>query len=301
MADLTNMDLGKLIKHYSEDANCRELLKELRWPDGVECPRCGCTSISRISTRDQYDCNECRYRFSVTAGTIFDNTNLPLWKWFVAIYMMLESKKGVSAAQIARTIDVSYPTAWHLCHRIRDAIDEDGDGEFPLLSGIVEVDETWVGGKKKGVGRGSMEGKTMVAGIMERDGDARMDVEEGRDRATLHSFIRRYLADDAEAVYTDDWSAYDGIEDENTVHEVVNHSAEEWVRGEIHTNGVEGLWSLLQRSIVGAYHHVSVKHLEAYLDELEWRFNNRENEHVFRDTLLRLVGAKPLRFHSLTG
>ena len=303
MTNISDMNLVKLIQHYSEDADCRELLKELRWPDGVRCPRCDHDEVYDIKKRNQYQCKACEYRFSVTAGTIFDNTNLPLWKWFVAIYLILESKKGISAAQVGRTIDVSYPTAWHLCHRIREALDEDDDedGPPPLLKGIVEVDETWVGGKKRGVGRGSMEGKTMVAGAVERDGEARMDVVSGRDRERLHGFIKRHVADEADAIFTDDWAAYRGIEDEDTRHETVNHSAEEWVRGEVHTNGVESLWSLLQRSLIGAYHKVNVKHLERYLDELAWRFNGRENPNLFRDTLARMLGHGPLTFEALTG
>lgn len=301
MTDISAMNLAKLVQHYSEDADCRELLETLRWPEGVRCPRCDHDEVYEIASRNQYQCKDCDYRFSVTAGTIFDNTNLPLWKWFVAIYLMLESKKGVSAAQIARTIDVSYPTAWHLCHRVREALDEDDDEDGPpkLLQGIVEADETWVGGKQEGVGRGSMEGKTMVAGALERDGDVRMDVVEGRSRRDLHGFIERHVSDEADAIFTDAWSAYDGIGDADTRHESVNHSAEEWVRGEVHTNGVESLWSLLQRSIVGAYHKVHTKHLERYLDELAWRFNNRDNDNIFRDTLARMLGHDPLTYSAL--
>jgi len=302
MADLTEMNLAKLIEHYREDDACRETLKNLRWPSGVACPRCGSMSVSHISTRKQYDCNDCRYRFSVTSGTIFHNTNLPLWKWFVAIYLILESKKGVSAAQIARTIDVSYPTAWHLCHRIREALEEDDDedGPKPLLKGIVEVDETWVGGKDVGAGRGSTHNKHMVAGAIERGGKVRMDVVDNRTRKALHGLIKRHVSDDAEAIYTDAWQAYRGIEDDDTVHERVNHRANEWVRGNVHTNGVEGLWSLLQRSLIGAFHKVTIKHLERYLDELAWRFNNRDNPNTFRDTLTRMLGHDPLKYQTLT-
>lgn len=299
-ASLSDMNLAKLIEHYSDDDKCREVLEDLRWPDGVRCPRCDHDEVYEVRTRNQYQCKSCEYRFSVTAGTIFDNTNLPLWKWFVAIYLMVESKKGISAAQVGRTIDVSYPTAWHLCHRIREAMDDDDRPDAELLSGIVEVDETWVGGKKKNIGRGSMEGMTMVAGAVERDGNVKMDVVDTRSRSDLHGFIERHVSDDAEAIFTDEWAACEGLADDDTRHETVNYSAEEWVRGEIHTNGVESLWGLLQRSIVGAYHKVSVKHLEAYLGELAWRFNNRDNDNIFRDTLPGVLGSEPLKFEALT-
>lgn len=297
------MNLATLIQHFSDEQKCRETLRDLRWPGGdVCCPRCGDLSVSWISTRDQWDCNGCRYRFSVTSGTIFDNTKLPLWKWFVAVYLMCESKKGISASQIGRTIGVSYPTAWHLCHRIREAMDDDGDAGRPLLTGIVEVDETWVGGYVRGKGKGPANSgnKTAVAGVKSRkDGTVRLAIVQDRSRLSLHGFIRRHVADDAEAIYTDEFISYRGIEDHNTRHETVNHGAKEWVVGDVHTNGVEGVWSLLKRSIVGAFHKVSVKHLDRYLDELEWRFNNRENPFLFRDTIIRLADGRPLRYRAL--
>jgi len=167
------------------------------------------------------------------------------------------------------------------------------------LSKIVEVDETWVGGKKKNVGHGYKWNKTIVAGAIERGGEARLQVLDDRTREVLHGFIKKYVADNAEAIYTDDWLAYKGIENGDTKHETVNHSAEEWVRGDVHTNYVENIWSLLKRSLVGSYHKVSKKHLEAYLDELEWRFNNRNNPYLFRDTLLKLIKSDNLEYKRL--
>lgn len=290
------MNLVKLIEQFKDEDACRDFLEHLRWPDGPMCPRCESESISTLRSRDKYECNECRYQFSVTAGTIFHDTHLPLWKWFIAVYLICESKKGISAAQLGRTIDVSYKTAWYLCHRIREAVEED-DG---LLSGIVEVDETWVGGKREGVGRGSKEGKTAIVGAVERDGKIRLDVIRARDRKTLHAFIKSHVDDGAEAIYTDDWPAYLGIADHNTAHETVTHSKKEWVNGNVHTNTVENVWSLLKRSLVGSFHKISVKHLEAYLDELEWRYNNRHNPYLWRDTLRRMVLADSLRYAELT-
>ncbi len=294
---LKNMDIMKLMdKFHSEDA-CREILEDLRWPDGITCPRCQSKSISRIVSHNVFDCNSCRYQFSVKSGTIFHDSHLPLRKWFVAVFLMVESRKGISANQLKRVLKVSYKTAWYLSHRIREAMTV--DNPVPL-SKIVEVDETWVGGKRKNAGHGYKGNKVVVAGAIQRDGDARLQVVDDRTREVLNEFMKKYIADNAEAIYTDDWPAYKGIADHDTRHETVNHSENEWVRGEVHTNYVENIWSLLKRSLVGSYHKVSKKHLDAYLDELEWRFNNRDNPYLFRDTLLKLIQAENLEYKELT-
>lgn len=288
-----------LIDRFGDEDTCREYLEKLRWPNGPACPRCGDCSVSEITTRDQFDCNGCRYRFSVTSGTIFDNTKLPLRKWFVAIYLMIESKKGISANQMKRTLGVSYKTAWYLCHRIREAM---GDDPLcgPTLFGIVEVDETLVGGERRGVGTGNRVGKTWVVGAVQREGKIRLAKIPNIKRVTLHDFIRRTVKDECEAIYTDELRSYFGIADHNTWHETVTHHESEWVVGDVHTNSVEGVWSLLKRSIMGSFHKISAKHLDRYLEELEWRFNNRDNPFMFRDLLLRLVEGEALRYETLT-
>jgi transposase-like protein/IS1 family transposase len=290
------MNLAKLIENFHSEDKCRKYLEELRWPDGIECPRCKSKVISNIKKRKTYDCDNCRYQFSVTAGTIFHDSHLPLWKWFLTIYMMIESKKGISANQIKRTVAISYKTAWYLCHRIRNALKDADNG---ILDGIVEVDETYVGGKRKGVGRGNKVGKTLIVGACERDGEIRLKVIKHRDKKTLHSFIKEHTKPNTEMIITDEWPAYLGIADHDTDHETVNHSIEEWVRGEIHTNGIENVWSLLKRSIVGSYHKVSTKHINAYLDELEFRFNNRDNPFLFADTLKKLISSDNLEYKEL--
>ncbi|HTQ39155.1 MAG TPA: IS1595 family transposase, partial [Pirellulales bacterium] len=247
------INLCTLIEQFGSESRCRDCLEEIRWPEGPVCPRCGCKSISKIEERNQYDCNSCRYQFSVTAGTILHDSHLPLWKWFLTAYMMIESKKGVSANQVKRTIGVSYKTAWYLCHRIRAAMAEALTGQ---LTGILEADETLVGGKVKGKGHGYKGNKTTVAGVVSRGGAARLKVIPDRTRANLHAFLKEHAADQAEVIYTDDWKAYEGIADANTKHETVNHSIEEWVRGDVHTNTIESVWSLLKRSIIGSFHRV---------------------------------------------
>lgn len=298
---MLDMNLVALVEQFGgpdSEGLCRDYLESLRWPSrSIVCPRCSEQKISEIKERGQFHCLSCDYHFSVTAGTIFHDSHLPLWKWLLATYIMAESKKGISANQMKRTLNVSYKTAWYLCHRIRAAMAEANPS---LLKGIVEADETYVGGKQRYVGRGNRDNKTMVLGAIERGGNVRLQVGSHATRQELHAFIRSTTDDTTEAIYTDDWRAYRGIGDANTRHETVNHSAEEWVRGDVHTNTVEGVWSLFKRSIVGSYHKVSVKHLDAYLQELEWRFNNRDNPFLFRETMRKLLQSEQLEYKSLT-
>ncbi|PLS84679.1 MAG: hypothetical protein CYG60_16650 [Actinobacteria bacterium] len=290
------MNLVELIDRFHSEDRCRARLEELRWPDGVECSRCESKNVARMEDRHQYQCRSCRYQFSVTAGTIFHDTHLPLWKWFLAVYLIVESRKGISANQLKRMIGVSYKTAWYLAHRIRAALNE---VDAQLLKGIVEVDETFVGGEMKGKGRGYRGNKVTVVGAMQRGGNICLKVVRGTDRETLHGFIRENTAGDTAAIYTDEWPAYRGIADEDTEHKTVKHRDKEYVAGDVHTNSIENVWSLLERSIVGSYHQVSAKHLDAYLDELEFRFNNRENPYMFRDAMLKLVVAETLPYAKL--
>jgi len=221
---------------------------------------------------------------------------LSLPRWFLAIYLITESKKGISALQMKRTLGIAYQTAWYLCHRIRAAM---RDINSELLRGIVEIDETYVGGKVRGMGHGYKGNKSIAIGAVQRGGKIRLQVIPHATKANLHKFIAENTAPDTEAIYTDELPAYLGIADEDTRHESVCHSAEEWVRGDVHTNGIESVWSLLKRSIIGSYHQVSMKHLDAYLDELEFRFNNRRNDCIFRDTLTKLVNAGKLPLSEL--
>ena len=291
------MNLVTLVERFHSEDACREYLEKLRWPEGIECPRCQSKSISEIRDRDQFDCNSCRYQFSVTAGTIFHDTHLHLWKWFAAIYLMCESKKGISANQLKRTLGVSYKTAWYLCHRIREAMRGKGS---ELLRGAIEIDETFIGGKVRGKGKGYKGNKAVVVGAVQRGGEIRLKVAAGRDSLALREFIRRHTHDETDVFYTDEWDGYDGIGDKDTRHERIKHRAGEYVYGEVHTNNVENVWSLLKRSIVGSFHKVSVKHLDRYLDELEWRFNNRKNPFLFRDTLRRMIESDSLQYQRLT-
>jgi len=293
-----DMDLMKLMEEFGTEGQCRDRLTSLRWPDGVKCPRCESDKVRNSYTRFQYDCGTCGYQFSATAGTIFHDSHLPLPKWFAAIYLIVESKKGMSANQMKRTLHISYKTAWYLCHRIRAAMRQ---AMTPTMKGTVEIDETYIGGKVRGKGKGYVGNKAIVAGIRERGGRIELEVVPSNDKPTLQAFVKANLAPDAKAIYTDEHPSYKGMDMKGAQHESVNHKAEEWVRGVVHTNSIESIWSLVDRSIVGSFHKVSVKHLDAYLDEVEWRQNNKENQYLFRDTLKKLIASDNLPFSQLIG
>ena len=294
------MNLVELIQKFADEDKCRSYLEALRWPKGVTCPKCKAKKVYRILKRDQFVCDSCGHQFSVTSGTIFHDTRLPLWKWLVAVYLMAESKKGISACQMQRTLKVSYKTAWYLCHRIRKAMTEANPRP---LRGTVELDETWIGGKRHWKARTYLKNKWMVLGAIERGGPVRMKME-GRSKnpsqRLVRAWIKENISPDAKRLMTDSHPAYFGIANGTTSHGSVDHKAKEYVRGDVHTNSIENAWSLFKRSIVGSYHKVSAKHLDAYLDEFEWRFNNRKNQFLFRDTVLKLIGSPNLEYKKLT-
>ncbi len=284
-----------LIERFQTETDCREFLEALRWPDGVACLRCGSVSISFISTRSVYECNACQYQFTVTTATIMHDSHLPLRKWFMALYLIVDSKKSVSARQMGRMLNVAFRTAWYLNHRIREALAT----ENALLKGIIELDETYVGGKVRGKGKGFIDNKTMVKGAVTRGGEVRLESGKSATKAEIHDFIIRNVAPDAEAIYTDDHPSYGDLSDGDTKHESVNHSQEEWVRGDVHTNTVEGVWALFKRGVTGSYHRVSRKHLDLYLQEFQFRFNNRRNPYIFRDALRELLTSGNIEYKAL--
>jgi len=297
---MDDMNLVELVQEFADEEKCRAYIEALRWPKGVTCPKCKAKKVYRILKRDQFVCDSCDHQFSATAGTIFHDTHLPLWKWLLAVYLMAESKKGMSANQLKRTLKVSYKTAWYLCHRIRKAMTEANPRP---LRGTVELDETWIGGKKHWKQRTYLKNKWMVLGAIERGGPVRMKMEN-RSKNPSQRIVREWIKETttprAKRLMTDSHPAYFGIADGDTTHESVDHKAKEYVRGDVHTNSIENAWSLFKRSIVGSYHKVSAKHLDAYLDEFEWRFNNRKNPFLFRDTILKLITSPNLKYKNLT-
>ena len=295
------MTLPDLQRLFNTDDKCREALTKLRWPNGVECPRCHSKRISWIQANKQFDCAECEYHFSVTAGTVFNDSHLPLTTWFTAVLLLVEARKGMSANQIKRTIGVSYKTAWYLCHRIRAAM---GQAERTMLSGVVEMDETYIGGGKRGMGRGPHgKDKQIVVAIRERGRDVRFFHAADAKSGTLAKYIADNISKDVECIVTDDFKAYPAAIAKNDFdqhHFTINHSWKQYVNGEIHTNTVENAFSLLKRGVIGTWHKISVKHLPAYLAEMEFRFNRRKRADLFLDTLRHMITAPTLTFEKLT-
>jgi transposase-like protein len=299
------MTLPEVNTLYSTDDRCRELLERLRWPEGLICPRCKDTHISRLKEYARYECVGCRYQFTATSGTIFHDSHLPLPIWFIAVLLLCEAKKGMSAMQLKRTIwgkdKGSYKTAWYLCHRIRAAMKE---VDQPMLDGTVEMDETYVGGKNRGGGQGArLENKEVVIGLRQRNGDLRFFHAEDAKSGTLAKYIRENVSTDVDVLITDSFPAYKHAVGD-AEHKIVNHHAGEYVRYEngacVRTNTVESAFSLLKRGIMGSWHKISAKHLPAYLDEMTFRFNRRKRSDLFIDTLRHMVTASVLTFERLT-
>jgi transposase-like protein len=288
-------NLVELMEKFNSEDRCREYIEALRWPSGVCCTRCGSLSVSRIIKRHQYDCNDCRYQFSPMAGTVFHDTHLPLTKWFLATYLMCESKKGMSANQLKRTLGVSYKTAWYLCHRIREAMKSDTSEK---LKGIVEADETFVGGRYDRRRKRESHDKPCVMGVIQRGGQVRANKIQSRGARAIAAFIKESVEQGAQLM-TDEYAGYQKI-GKDYDHNAVNHSKLEYVEGLTHTNSIENFWSLFKRGLVGSFHKVSEKHLDRYLDEFTYRFNGREDDRLFQNTLRNLVKGEALTFENLT-
>lgn len=286
------------ILQWSED-DCRDFLAKMRWPRGPICPKCGAKepyTITRKSAtknlvRSLYKCRDCKKQFTVTVGTIFEDSHIPLSKWLAALFLMCASKKGMSAHQLFRMLDIgSYRTAWFMAHRIREAMRDKGILE--PLKGIVEIDETYVGGKQRGhkVWRENIQDeiqmgirpkpshprmdKAIVFGMLERDGKVRTVRVKATTAKTLHPIIREYVDQLDAHVISDGHPAYRLLK-KWLRHDVIDHETE-YVRGSVHTQGIENYWSLLKRGIIGVFHHVSQDHLPMYLSEFEYRFNRRK-------------------------
>jgi len=289
-------NLVELFEKYNSEDRCREYLEMIRWPKGVCCVRCGLLSVSKLANRHQYECNACGYQFSVTAGTLFHDSHLPLWKWFLACYLICESKKGMSANQIKRTLGISYKTAWYLCHRIREAM---RIVPTEKLKGVVEVDETMVGGHyDKRRKRGPYE-KPFVLGVIKRKGEVRAAKAPSRGALAITAFVKASVEPGA-TLMTDDYAGYEKV-GKDYDHHVIDHSKLQYVVGLTHTNSIENFWSLFKRGLVGQFHKVSEKHLDRYLDEFTYRFNGRNDEKLFQNTLRSMINGKTLTFERLTG
>ena len=282
-------NLKELMKVFADETVCREHLVKMRWPDGkIKCQYCGHDHCYRIENGERFKCanNKCYKRFKVTVGTIFEASNIKLSTWFATQYLIMNHKKGISSCQLARDLGVTQKTAWFMLHRIREQLRANNS---PMLSGTVEIDETFVGGlignmskKKRAALRtaagGTIQNKTMVVGMLQRQGDLRfiaMNKETGCH--VLQPLVKANVATEANLI-TDSSANYEGLSKQYLSHEIVNHSSEEYVRpNNVHTNSIEGAFSLLKRSIIGIYHHVTPKHLARYCDETAFRYNTRKS------------------------
>src|SRR5260221_6613411 len=273
-----------------EDA-CRAYLQARRWPEGVHCPRCGNPAVYDLATRKwHWQCEQCApdgYRFSILVGTIFENTNKPLRDWFRVIHLMLTSKKGMSALQIFRFMGFgSYKTAWGMCHKVRVALMQDID----QLGGIVEVDETFVGGlaknkhkdkRGKGGGTGGVGcGQTPILRAVKRKGNAIAHVIENVRADTLCDFVREAVSHKVSLLCTDQWKGYRKL-DKEYPHATIDHSKGQYVIGAVHTQTIEGFWSIFKRGVMGTFHKMSAKYMPLYVAEFQFRYNNRENADIF--------------------
>ena len=298
-------------KRFQDADAAREHLEATRWPHGAICPHCGivgeATKLQGKAARPGvWQCNACREQFSVTVGTVFEKSKVPLNKWLLATYLMSSSKKGVSAHQLHRTLGVTYKTAWFMAHRIREAMTDTGSAPMGGEGKTVEADETVIGGKERNKRLSKRNpknigavGKQVAFTLVERNGRARSFHVANVTGKTLRPIIVKHV-DRKSALMTDDAGQYRPIGVEFASHQTVNHGIEEYVRGEAHSNTVEGFFSILKRGINGVYHHVSEAHLSRYLAEFDFRYSNRSalgiTDTMRTDEALRGIGGKRLTY-----
>jgi transposase-like protein len=298
--------LMESIRQFSDADACLNFMIELRWPNGVTCPRCQAIDPHFISTRKMWRCNGCKKQFSVKVGTIFEDSPLPLDKWLAAVWLITNAKNGISSYEIHRALGITQKSAWFVLHRVRFAMTS---GSFEKMKGTVESDETYIGGKarnmhegkRKAKGRGAV-GKSIVQGLLERHATpsrVKAKVVPNARKGTVQAEIRENVARGSE-VFTDSLASYEGL-DPDYVHEAINH-AEKYIEGKVHTNGLENFWSLLKRMIRGTYVSIAPFHLQAYLDEEAFRFNERlrNDGGRFLHVLAGIVGRR-LTWKRLTG
>lgn len=286
------MTLEELDARFPTETACRDYLAASRWPQGPRCPRCDHQHVYAIVAKPHHwQCHNCApkgYRFSVLVGTIFENTNVALIVWFKVIYLMMSSKKGMSALQIQRMLGLgSYRTAWSMCHRIRAGM---ADESFQQLTGFVEMDEAYIGGKQgnkhykdREDGPKGPNGKMMVIGAVQRGGKVIAKAVDKVNSKTVAEFIQTAISHKVSLLSTDTSPVYPRMP--GMRHGTVNHSRGQYVVGAIHTNTIEGFWSQFKRGVVGTYHKVSKRYLALYVAEFEFRYNNRFNANIFEAAL----------------
>lgn len=304
MQDLiTFKSLDDLTSYFVTDKKCVEYFEQARWNGERACPHCGGLRTYTLKGVGKYKCGEkgCRLLFSITTGTYFENTKLPLRKWLIAMYLCLNHKKGVSSLQLAETLGITQKSAWFVLHRLRAILHEQRPDMLLGEDKMVEVDETFIGGKEVNKHRSKKDkqapqdrhghnGKKVVVGAMERGGKVRALAIDNASKKSLEPFVHGNVKEGARVI-TDEWSGYRGLKQRYT-HDTIQHGAKEYVVGDIHTNTIENFWSVVKRCLYGTYHQVSRKHLQAYLNEFTFRFSTRHNsgEQRFRGALANCHG-----------
>ena len=285
-------------ERFPDDASCLEWLIGYLYPDGIYCPKCmKVTKHHRDKARPSYQCQFCGHREHPMVGTIFENSATSLRLWFHAIYLMSQTRCGISAKQLERELGVTYKTAWRMANKIRSLLDQDD----AVLDGTIEADEAYFGGKDKWkheskrpkIGRGPVS-KTAVFGMAQRGGQVVAKVVPDAAEATLMPHVKAKVLPQS-TVYTDEWRSYNALEGMGYEHSRVRHSQRVYVEGDVHTNTIEGFWALVKRGVGGVYHAVSTKHLQSYLDEYAFRYNNRDNPYGMLNAFLgRIEKASPV-------
>jgi transposase-like protein len=318
------MNLIDVAKQFGTPEACNDFLESMRWPDGVICPECNSKRVSKytkqtgsrlcinrdtaeeeiraVPARILYSCLDCKFQFSVTTGTIFHDTHLPLEKWYMATALMVNAKKGVSAKQLQRDLGTAYKTAWYLSHRIRKAMGLIELAEDEPLTGTVEADETYMGSKKYDKRRKRARwDKEPVFGVVERGGKARTYHMPTVTLKGVVEKIKDNVSINATAIYTDESAFYGTVPGciQNHNHETVNHHAKEWVRGDVHTGTIDGYWGLLKRGVIGTYHQISIKHLNRYLSEFQFKWNHRKAQDIFVLVIAALVIGSAMPYKAL--
>ena len=306
------MNLLNVTQKFKSEDEALDYLIRVRWPEGVRCLGCNYDKCYAIATRGKtgkpcrlFECAECKLHFSATTGTLFHDSHLPLTKWFMAMALICEGKKGVSALQVSRHIGVAYKTAWHLCHRIRKAMQELETAPLGGQGQVLEIDESYLGGKKlrKGVKAGK-DAKIAILGIAERGGRVHMQRISNAKAATLKPILQEKVSPNTKQVVTDGAPVYGHVIPSIvpvSQHKVADHKKELDEFGELSAKTIEGAFSLFKRGVIGSYHHLSEDHLDSYLQEFCWRYNRRKLQPFMFNTLLtELTRKKPLTYRKLT-